>query len=270
MKTATSTAFLAAAAFATTAHSQPADLVVDDSVSQIDLTVSLETGVGTQSDSDSAAITGQITIELDDYNAPTSITIVDFDFAIGQLDFLFDYSFLGTVTATANNMTLSTPDGAPPASGPVVDGAFTVDNVETAVTGIVDIGGTGAVGALVGSSTVDLSTLAQQPVSISGTVGVDMDEVTVSVSLPLDASQTDPDTGVVVTFTGTAMVVATGPVPEDDCLADVNGDGSVTPTDFSAWINAFNNNLPECDQNGDGGCSPADFTAWINNFNNGC
>lgn len=56
----------------------------------------------------------------------------------------------------------------------------------------------------------------------------------------------------------------------DDCLADVNGDGSVTPTDFTAWVNAFNNNLPECDQNGDGACTPTDFTAWVNNFNAGC
>ncbi|GAB5497530.1 MAG: hypothetical protein Phyf2KO_26100 [Phycisphaerales bacterium] len=56
----------------------------------------------------------------------------------------------------------------------------------------------------------------------------------------------------------------------DDCLADVNGDGSVTPTDFTAWINAFNNNLPECDQNGDNACTPTDFTAWIANFNAGC
>lgn len=55
-----------------------------------------------------------------------------------------------------------------------------------------------------------------------------------------------------------------------DCLADVNGDGSVTPSDFTAWINAFNNNLPGCDQNNDGSCTPSDFTAWIANFNVGC
>ncbi|RNC82811.1 MAG: CRTAC1 family protein [Phycisphaera sp.] len=53
-------------------------------------------------------------------------------------------------------------------------------------------------------------------------------------------------------------------------LADVNGDGAVTPTDFTAWINAYNSNLPECDQNLDGVCSPTDFSAWINNFNAGC
>ncbi|RNC80378.1 MAG: hypothetical protein ED559_00755 [Phycisphaera sp.] len=56
----------------------------------------------------------------------------------------------------------------------------------------------------------------------------------------------------------------------DDCVADVNGDGMLTPTDFTAWINAFNNNLPECDQNGDTLCTPTDFTAWIANFNAGC
>ncbi|GAB5494922.1 MAG: hypothetical protein Phyf2KO_00020 [Phycisphaerales bacterium] len=54
------------------------------------------------------------------------------------------------------------------------------------------------------------------------------------------------------------------------CSADTNNDGMLTPTDFTAWINAFNNNLPECDQNGDNACTPTDFTAWIANFNAGC
>ena len=56
--------------------------------------------------------------------------------------------------------------------------------------------------------------------------------------------------------------------PCDPCvLVDVNGDGIVNASDFTAWINAFNNNLPGCDQNCDGVCTPADFTAWIANFN---
>ncbi|GAB5495682.1 MAG: hypothetical protein Phyf2KO_07620 [Phycisphaerales bacterium] len=57
---------------------------------------------------------------------------------------------------------------------------------------------------------------------------------------------------------------------DEVCLADTNGDGLVDPADFTAWINAFNNQLPQCDQNGDNKCTPADFTAWINNFNAGC
>ncbi|NEQ52163.1 MAG: hypothetical protein F6K11_18820 [Leptolyngbya sp. SIO3F4] len=54
------------------------------------------------------------------------------------------------------------------------------------------------------------------------------------------------------------------------CVADVNRDYQLTPADFTAWINAFNHDLPGCDQNGDSACNPADFTAWIANFNAGC
>ncbi len=59
-------------------------------------------------------------------------------------------------------------------------------------------------------------------------------------------------------------------VCDSECLADVNGDGMVTPTDFTAWVGAFNSNAPECDQNGDGMCTPTDFTAWVGNYNAGC
>ncbi|MCA9271843.1 MAG: hypothetical protein KDA31_02235 [Phycisphaerales bacterium] len=55
-----------------------------------------------------------------------------------------------------------------------------------------------------------------------------------------------------------------------ECIADVNHDGILTPADFSAWVGAFNDNVPECDQNGDGLCSPADFSAWVANYNAGC
>ena len=54
------------------------------------------------------------------------------------------------------------------------------------------------------------------------------------------------------------------------CLPDTNNDGLLTPADFNAWIIAFNNNAPECDQNNDGLCNPADFNAWILNYTAGC
>ena len=55
------------------------------------------------------------------------------------------------------------------------------------------------------------------------------------------------------------------------CLGDVNLDGALTPTDFTAWINAFNSGDVEVgDQNLDGLLTPTDFTAWIINFNAGC
>ncbi len=54
------------------------------------------------------------------------------------------------------------------------------------------------------------------------------------------------------------------------CVADVNGDGALTPADFTAWVAAFNAQAAGCDQNADGSCTPADFTAWVANFNAGC
>jgi hypothetical protein len=55
-----------------------------------------------------------------------------------------------------------------------------------------------------------------------------------------------------------------------NCLADVNGNGVADPGDFTAWINAFNNNDSAADQNCDLTVTPTDFTAWIANFTAGC
>ncbi len=54
------------------------------------------------------------------------------------------------------------------------------------------------------------------------------------------------------------------------CVADTNGDGLLTPADFTAWVAAFNAQSAACDQNGDTLCTPADFTAWVANYNAGC
>ncbi|GAB5497426.1 MAG: hypothetical protein Phyf2KO_25060 [Phycisphaerales bacterium] len=54
------------------------------------------------------------------------------------------------------------------------------------------------------------------------------------------------------------------------CHADVNRDGSLTPTDFTAWIDAYNTGDDKADQNRDGDNTPTDFTAWIANYNAGC
>lgn len=58
--------------------------------------------------------------------------------------------------------------------------------------------------------------------------------------------------------------------PGEPCLADVNGDGIADPSDFTAWVAAYNLGDSRADQNGDGLVSPADFSAWVANFNAGC
>ncbi|MEO1535113.1 MAG: right-handed parallel beta-helix repeat-containing protein, partial [Planctomycetota bacterium] len=54
------------------------------------------------------------------------------------------------------------------------------------------------------------------------------------------------------------------------CLADVNGDGLANPSDFNAWVIAFNAGSPLADQNRDGVVNPADFKAWAMNLGSGC
>lgn len=61
-----------------------------------------------------------------------------------------------------------------------------------------------------------------------------------------------------------------GEMAPASCIADVNGDGLLTPADFGAWVAAFNTRDPRADQNGDGLVTPADFGAWVTNFNAGC
>jgi len=83
------------------------------------------------------------------------------------------------------------------------------------------------------------------------------------------------DTGTPDTGTGGDYIVDMGAIerPGDTpsaCTADVNGDGVLSPADFTAWIAAFNADAAGCDQNGDTLCTPADFTAWISNYNAGC
>lgn len=61
-----------------------------------------------------------------------------------------------------------------------------------------------------------------------------------------------------------------GEMDGPDCLADVNQDGALSPTDFSAWIAAYNTGDLRADQNQDGEITPTDFSAWIANYNAGC
>lgn len=64
--------------------------------------------------------------------------------------------------------------------------------------------------------------------------------------------------GLIEPLPGTVTRIAT---------ADVNNDGVVTPSDFSAWVSAFNDRRREADANTDGAVTQQDFTAWIALYN---
>ncbi len=120
-----------------------------------------------------------------------------------------------------------------------------------------------------GSFTTDLVATPGIPAGDSASFMVDVLETDPGVwqaTAIIDVSDEDlpgEGPGSVIVLTMQVEVVS-------ECLADVNGDGMVTPTDFTAWVGAYNSNAPECDQNGDGVCTPTDFSAWIGNYNAGC
>ncbi|MEO1715847.1 MAG: GC-type dockerin domain-anchored protein [Planctomycetota bacterium] len=250
---------------------QPIELMVDPAQSSISVDVELVTPIGTQSSMDSSPVEGTATIELDDTSAPTSITLADYAFTAQQdLDFAYSFGFLGTVTGVGSGLGLRQPTGSPPTTGPVDGlGAFSLLGVPNQPVGAIDASGTGVIGGTIGMVSIELGTLDPTIVDATGTVVVAGDQVTVTVTVPISTSQ-DAGSGVIANITGSASVVATGTIPAEDCPADVNGDGELTPGDFNSWILAFNTQSPECDQNGDGSCSPGDFNAWILNFNGGC
>ena len=101
-------------------------------------------------------------------------------------------------------------------------------------------------------------------------VGTNAPSYTINNATPAD----DGNYTVVITngCGSTTSSVATLTVTPDsnDCVADANGDGVLSPADFTAWVAAFNAQSAACDQNGDTLCTPADFTAWVANFNAGC
>lgn len=54
------------------------------------------------------------------------------------------------------------------------------------------------------------------------------------------------------------------------CTADVNRNMAVEPSDFTAWIAAYQSGSPLADMNSDGMLTQSDFTKWIDLYNRGC
>ena len=95
-----------------------------------------------------------------------------------------------------------------------------------------------------------------------------------SYLLLLRGSHTPRTNGPVSGYGSMGQYEITVTSPGGCCPADVNNDGTASPSDFTAWLSCFNNpNDPGCDAadiNLDGSIGPADFTAWLAAFSQGC
>ncbi len=251
------------------AAGQTVQLAVIPDQSLISVTIELETPGGSRSSFDSSPVEGVAVMEFNNTGMPTSVTLRSFRFtARDELGYDYDYGGLGSITGVGTGLGLRQPVASTPTTGTVDGtGAFVISDVPSQTLGTFDASGTGAIGATIGTVAIDLSTLGSAQVEATGAVFIVGDQVSVTLTVPLAAtSQVQP--GVTTNITGSATVVAAGVI--DVCLGDTNGDGIINPADFTAWIIAYNNQSPVCDQNADGLCTPADFSAWIIRFNAGC
>ena len=264
------------AAFCGVAMGQPTTLTVDTAQSQMDLTLTLNVALlGSDSSSDSSPISGTLEIELDDYGAPASITIHDFDLALDE-DLAFNFSFfLSNVDASATSLgaTYATP-GTPAGPVPVTGGLFSFASVSTALSGTVvatgDVFGVGEI-----NENIDLA--AQEPYDAPADGMISSDGVTVTLDGGMitftGSSEVIPGVAT-MDVSGTVTFVATGPVPAP---AGCNAADLAEPfdvLDFSdvvAFLTAFGAMDPDADLAAPAGVFDfSDVVAFLGAFGAGC
>ena len=223
-------------------------------------------------------------VSVDVVGDPASaITLNDFEVVYDAVpEQTVSFVTQGSVSFTVTETTIRLAPGAGPIVG-VYDSAndiFNLSGLEVEVEGQILVTGTsGAAGAAFPVSVMDLSAFTFP--ETTGVIGMTTDTpdgapaVVLSILLGAPVAQPggrlDVGSGFIVGFGGGALIPSYGDsCSGTPCAADTNGDGMLSPTDFTAWVGAFNTNAPECDQNGDGACTPTDFSAWIGNFNAGC
>ncbi|MBZ0171842.1 MAG: hypothetical protein K8E66_05635 [Phycisphaerales bacterium] len=258
-----------------TASADSVVLNIDPGQSSINVTATLSTPVGDDTDSASSPISGTIEIELDNYGAPASITLHDFVILLdNDVSMDFDYGFLGDATATLiNAIAMYATPGFPTGPVAVTGTSFSFLEVPSALAGsytyaydfflVVAYSGTG-----------DLADFGVFASPISGDVTSDGSTVTLSGSLDIDATQTVIDGIADLTLVGAATIVATGEAPQPaGCnAADIAEPfGVLDLGDISAFVTAFVAQDPVADLAPPAGVFDlADLGAFVSAFIGGC
>ncbi len=267
------TAVAALGTLASIAGAVPIDVELDPALSSIDLSIEVDIGLASDTDTDSSPLSGYLRVELDDYGMPATITLHDLGIMIdNDLAFSWSFGFFGSADASLDGGAVtwgSTDNIVGPV--PVTDGDFVLPDVPVALQGTmvvnydIFLAGTG-------SETLNLADQGDFLSTIEGSVSVDGGTVTVMSTLPLDA--TTPlmdDMGNqlgTLTVSGTATIVASGSAPS--CPADLTGDGVLDFFDVSAFLGAYSSMDPTADFDGNGVFDFFDVSAFLGAFSAGC
>ncbi len=261
------------AAGAASANGGPIEMTIDPAQSSIALTMTVDVGIASDSDSEASPLSGSLSVELDDAANPASIVFNDLMIAIDDdLSFHWSFSILGSADASLSGGSVSyaTP-GFPTPPAPVAGGAFTTPDVPVALMGMLDVSySILVVGS--GSQTVDLGDQGVFVSEVSGMVAGSDGIVTLTSAIPLEGSvplMDDAGTQLgTLTVNGSATIVATGSAPA--CPADLTGDGRLNFFDVSAFLNAFSGMDPAADFDADGSYTFFDVSAFLGAFTAGC
>lgn len=258
---------------ATGTQAAPIDLIVDPARSSIDLTITVDAGVASDTDTDSSPLSGSLRAEFDDNNNPTQISLHDLLITIdNDLNFNWSFGFFGGADATLSGGVVTwgfTDAIAGPV--PIVEGDFVLPDVPVALQGTMAVNyDIFLVGA--GSELINLSDQGDFLSTVSGSVAVQDATITLSSTLPIDATTPLVDDqgnelGTLI-VTGTATLVATADAPS--CPADLTNDGLLNFFDVSTFINAFSSNDPIADFDSNGVINFFDVSDFIAAFTAGC
>ncbi len=264
---------VALSALATTATAAPMDMIIDPALSSIDLQMTVDVSIASDSDTDSSPLSGFLRVEFDDAGNPSEITLHNLMVNIDEtLNFNWSFGFFGGADATLSSgaVTWGSIDTIV-GPVPVTAGDFVLPDVPLALQGTLAVNyDIFVVGA--GSETVNLADQGDIFSQVDGSVAVAGDTVTITSTIPLDASTPlMDDAGTVLgtlTVSGSASIVASAMIPM--CAADLNNDGVLDFFDVSMFLNAYSSMNPIADFDGNGVYDFFDVSAFLNAYTAGC
>jgi len=243
--------------------------------------ITVELCVQGECDTDTSPIAGFLEVALRCLNAPSDISLHDFDLlATETLDFHLDYGFLGDIFATGTGLGIYHADPGPHnAFVPVVAGQYTFVGVPYLKRGGVQYDAQGLICGIIqglGLPCQATINLADDPPStadsMTGSITVAGGNMHLSFTLEF-SEPLDPNNPSLGTISGTAVVNGSAPLPAQ---GDFDLDGDVDLADFSAFQLCFGGsaNPPaatcppgiDADLDCDGDIDLADFTLFQLNF----
>ena len=260
-------------AMGTVAVSAPIDMAIDPVLSTIDLDMTVDVSVASDTDTESSPLSGSLRVEFDDAGNPTEISLHDLNVVIDEtLSFNWAFGFFGSADADllAGEVTWGSTD-AFVGPVPIDEGDFVLLDVPVALQGTLNVFydiflvGTG-------SESINLADQGDFLTQIDGSVSVSGDTITLTSVIPLNATTPLMDSSGAtlgtLTVSGSANIVATAPVP--GCPADLNSDGVLDFFDVSAFLSAYSSMDPLADFDGNGVFDFFDVSAFLSAFSAGC